>query len=65
LARTEATAQAHDSYVVLIAFGVATSLDLDNRSVLATVFYMDRPNGYMVAAGRAFLFENRLSLFRR
>lgn len=37
---------------------------LDDRSILGSVFYMDRPNGYMVAAGRAFLFENRLSLFR-
>lgn len=38
--------------------------DLDSRSVLGSVFYMDRPTGYLVAAGRAFLFENRLSLFR-
>jgi hypothetical protein len=38
--------------------------DLDNRSVLGAVFYMDRPNGSMVATGRDFLFDNRLSLFR-
>lgn len=38
--------------------------DLDDKSVLGNVFYMDRPNGYMVAAGRDFLFDNKLSLFR-
>ncbi len=38
--------------------------DLDNRSVLGSVFYMDRPSGYLVALDRAFLFENKLSLFR-
>lgn len=38
--------------------------DLDNRSVLGSVFFMDRPSGYLVAPDRAFLFENKLSLFR-
>jgi hypothetical protein len=38
--------------------------DLGNRSVLGAVFYMERPAGDMVAAGRALLFDNGLWLFQ-